>query len=76
MNEKITVCMYVTKGINLWIDKILALPNMPETLNNIERRNNAGRGAVMRLALTFALKRHRKSFIKYLLDLEQEAKNE
>ena len=72
MNEKVTMCLYITKGINKWIDEILAIKNMPEMLNNIERRSNAGRGAVVRLALTFVLKHHRKSFIKYLLQLAQE----
>ena len=72
MNEKVMVAMYVTRQINKWIDEILAIKDMPETLNNIERRNNAGRGAVMRLALTFVLKHHRKSFVKYLLQLAQE----
>ena len=72
MNEKVTMCLYITKGINKWIDEILAIKDMPEMLNNIERRSNAGRGAVVRLALTFVLKHHRKSFIKYLLQLAQE----
>lgn len=76
MNKKVTMYLYITKGINKWIDEILEVKDMPEMLNNIEQRSNAGRGAVVRLALTFVLKHHRKSFIKYLLDLEQEAKNE
>ena len=73
MNEKVAVCLYVTKQINKYIDDILAVKDMPELLNNIERRNNAGRGAVIRLALTFVLRHHRKSFIAYLLQLAQEA---
>lgn len=73
MNEKVTMCLYINKGINKWIDEILAMKDMPEMLNNIERRSNAGRGAIVRLALTFVLKHHRKSFVKYLLQLAQEA---